>query len=291
VLFANLAEINLLPGFFIQEDPAFFICLCLLIYVAIHRNNASENELLMVKRDLETAHKIQAAIIPRHVPSPGGLGISARYVPMTQVGGDFYDFHLVDDHHLGILVADVSGHGIPAALIASMVKIAFLSELSNADRPEALLQGMNNTLTGQLDNEFITVIYLYIDLETRRITFSTAGHPTPIVLSKGQSHDTFLCSGSIPLGIRTDVSFPCRNMDLSVGDRVIIYTDGLTESAGHRGELFGTARLSKHLRESLELPVEQAADHILSTVMKWSGRKKGASLDDDLTFILFDAGW
>jgi|GEM_PF-6117582 len=236
ILFTNLAEIHLLPGIFSQQLPAFFICLCLLIYVAIHRNTAYENNLLMVKRDLDTAHNI------------------------------------------------------PAALIASMVKIAFLSQLSNADRPEALLHGMNNTLTGQLDNEFITVIYLYIDLETRKITYSIAGHPAPIVLSRRKNTDGFLSTGSIPMGIRHDVTFPSRNMDLAAGDRIILYTDGLTESAGHRGELFGTARLSNLLRESLELPVEQAADRILSAVMKWTGRKKGAGLDDDLTFILFDAG-
>jgi len=286
IVLANLAEIHLIPEAFSQEQAAFFICLCILIYVAIHYSKVTETNLRNMTRDLETARNIQDAILPQSIPSCGEGRITARYIPMTKVGGDFFDFQQVDDDHVGILVADVSGHGIPAALIASMVKIAFISEFSNAGRPEALLSGMNHTLTGQLNNEYITAIYLFIDLKTGEISFSIAGHPPPILIHTGSPVPTTVSPGGIPLGIRKDVRFPSGKISIAHGDRLLIYTDGLTELADSHGEQFGTARLSKIMHEAAELTIEKAADRILRAAVEWAGKKKREGFDDDLTFIL-----
>jgi serine phosphatase RsbU (regulator of sigma subunit) len=106
-------------------------------------------QLLTIQKELETARQIQLSILPSEIPKIQGLDIAARYVPMTSVAGDFYDFIVVDEKHIGILVADVSGHGMPAALIASMLKIALSTQEAHAADPAQVLWGLNHALCGK----------------------------------------------------------------------------------------------------------------------------------------------
>src|ERR1700746_734324 len=134
-----------------------------------------------MQRELETARLIQQSILPQTVPQIDGLDIAARYIPMTSVAGDFYDFIVVDNKHLGILVADVSGHGMPAALIASMLKIALAAQSAHADDPARVLQGFKETLCGKFQHHYVTAAYLFVDMEKRTLTYAGAGHP-PLLL-------------------------------------------------------------------------------------------------------------
>src|SRR6201986_2520273 len=117
-------------------------------------------QLLTIQKELETARQIQMSILPSEIPKIEGLDIAARYVPMTSVAGDFYDFLLVDGKHIGILVADVSGHGMPAALIASMLKIALAAQAANAADPAKVLLGLNQTLCGKFQHHYVTAAYV-----------------------------------------------------------------------------------------------------------------------------------
>ena len=119
---------------------------------------------MAIRKELEIARQIQASILPDHMPRVTGLQIAVRYLPMTEVAGDFYDFLLVDDRRLGILIADVSGHGVPAALVASMVKIAIAAQAPHADDPAKVMNGLNSILAGKLHGQFVTAAYLYLDL-------------------------------------------------------------------------------------------------------------------------------
>ena len=138
-------------------------------------------QLLTIQKELETARQIQLSILPADVPKMEGLDIAARYIPMTSVAGDFYDFIIVDEKHLGILVADVSGHGMPAALIASMLKIALAAQVPHAADPAQVLLGLNQALCGKFEHHYITAAYLFVDMQKRSLTYAGAGHPPLLV--------------------------------------------------------------------------------------------------------------
>ena len=143
-------------------------------------------QLLTIQKELETARQIQLSILPSEIPKIEGLDIAARYVPMTSVAGDFYDFIVVDEKHIGILVADVSGHGMPAALIASMLKIALSAQAAHAADPAQVLLGLNQALCGKFQHHFVTAAYLFVDMQKRTLTYAGAGHP-PLLLWGGSS--------------------------------------------------------------------------------------------------------
>src|SRR5499427_5011789 len=134
-------------------------------------------QLLTIQKELETARLIQQSILPETVPQIVGLDIAARYVPMAAVAGDFYDFIVVDNKHVGILVADVSGHGMPAALIASMLKIALAAQAAHADDPARVLHGLNQALCGKFQHHYVTASYAFVDMKKRTLTYAGAGHP------------------------------------------------------------------------------------------------------------------
>src|SRR5208337_581931 len=117
------------------------------------------SQLLTIKHEMETARQIQLSILPREIPSLPGLDMAARYIPMTSVAGDFYDFIQIDEKRIGVLVADVSGHGMPAALISSMLKIALASQTAFASDPARVLTGLNQALCGKFKGHFVTAAY------------------------------------------------------------------------------------------------------------------------------------
>src|SRR6201997_17488 len=143
-------------------------------------------QLLAIQKELETARQIQLSILPSEIPKIEGLDIAARYIPMTAVAGDFYDFIVVDEKHIGILVADVSGHGIPAALIASMLKVALSAQVAHAADPAQVLSGLNQALCGKFEHHYITAAYLFVDMQKRMLTYAGAGHP-PLLLWGGSA--------------------------------------------------------------------------------------------------------
>src|SRR5277367_811642 len=121
-------------------------------------------KLITIQKELETARQIQLSILPSEIPRIEGLDIAARYIPMAEVAGDFYDFIVVDEKRIGILVADVSGHGMPAALIASMLKIALSAQGAHAADPAQVLAGLNQTLCGKFQHHYVTAAYLFVDM-------------------------------------------------------------------------------------------------------------------------------
>src|SRR5260370_826060 len=185
VIFAvegNLADLKLLPSHRPIEPIGFLIFVCCLGYVTVHRTLAREERLLAINKELQIANQIQSSILPREVPRLAGLEIVARYIPMSAVAGDFYDFLVVDDRRIGILVADVTGHGVPAALIASMLKVAFAGQTAHAEDPARVLAGLNHALCGKFEEHFVTAAYVFVDLEKLVLRYAGAGHP-PLLLA------------------------------------------------------------------------------------------------------------
>jgi phosphoserine phosphatase RsbU/P len=288
VLFNNLVSaFSFLDGSTV-EQTTFLFFVCCMIYAAIRRSSSTEREYLAIIHDLETARQIQLSILPQHLPQSASFSVFTTYIPTTMIGGDFYAYHQDDDWHIGILVADISGHGIPAALLASMVKVAFNSQESLASRPAELLESMNRTLTGQMNNEFITMAYLWFDFREMTLHQASAGHPAPVLIRGSQPREIPAGGKGIPVGISGDVNYGESSADLQEGDRILVYTDGLIEVFSPPGEIFGKNRLLSALAGTGNLTGEEVSTHLIRNVNAWSGMKKDKSLDDDVTLIGLD---
>jgi len=242
-------------------------------------------QLLAIQKELETARLIQQSILPETVPQIVGLDIAARYVPMASVAGDFYDFIVVDDKHVGILVADVSGHGMPAALIASMLKIALAAQAGHADDPARVLHGLNQALCGKFQHHYVTAAYVYVDMEKRTLKYAGAGHP-PLLMWGGASNGVReVTENGLFLGKFDFATYSSVEVSLALGDRGLLYTDGISETNNPQGVEFGTEHFRKFLAAEKNGSTDQFADGLLEELARWSARGKDEDLDDDITMV------
>jgi serine phosphatase RsbU (regulator of sigma subunit) len=270
------------------EWLGFIILICCLGYAVARRFFQNEKDLITIAHELETARQIQSFILPKESVNIEGLSLAARYVPVASVAGDFYDFAKVDEKRLGILVADVSGHGVPASLISSMVKIAFASNTSHAANPAEVLDAINQVLCGKLESDFVTAGYLFLDTEEKNMIYAGAGH-MPLLLWRAAEKKIyeFREKGTI-LGQFQDIQFKNIRFALKPDDRIILYTDGIVETSNTAHTLFGFDRLKEFIRSHAQLPAGQFADTLIRELFNWSGKPSEEALDDDLTLIVVD---
>ena len=201
----------------------------------------TEGRLAAVDRELATARRIQQAILPERVPHLQGFRLDVRYLPMTEVAGDFYDFLNVTAAEGTLLMADVSGHGVPAALIASMVKVAATSHRDDAADPGALLSAVSRTLDGQLGGQFLTAICVHLNGERGEIAHAGAGHPPLLHWRAAEQTLEALNSEGILIGLMPSV-YASRAVRVQRGDRLLVYTDGVLEATNKDGGFFGDER-------------------------------------------------
>ena len=263
------------------EPIGFVIFLTALGYVAARQTLQRDQQLSEIQKELEVARRIQLSILPVAFPQSANFQVAARYLPMNSVAGDFYDFIVADHQQAGLLIADVSGHGVPAALIASMVKVAATSQRANAADPSRLLAGMNSVLCGNTQNQFVTAAYVYLDSISRTLQYSAAGHPPMLLLRNGEVLE--IAENGLMLAAFDFATYTNATHSLQPGDRLLLYTDGLIEAANADGEFFGQDALSNLLRQTAEFPTSAASDQIISSIQRWS-----ASQDDDLTVLICD---
>lgn len=263
------------------EPFGFIALLASLGYVAAWQSMKRDEQLSEIKKELEVARRIQMSILPPEFPTSGKFQIAARYIPMTSVAGDFYDYVIADDTRAGLLIADVSGHGVPAALIASMVKLAATSQRSHASDPAKVLLGMNSALHGNTQSQFVTAAYLYLDAQAHEFRYAAAGHPPMLLLREGKV--TEIAENGLMLAAFDFATYDALARPLQPRDRLLLYTDGLVEASNAKGEFFGQENLSKLLKDTIAFTAHQAADHIIRSVQNWSH-----SQDDDLTVLVCD---
>jgi sigma-B regulation protein RsbU (phosphoserine phosphatase) len=287
VLHAILTGLHLVPGRDV-EPAGFLFFVCTLGYFVAHRIFAREESLVTIQKELQIAEQIQASILPRVVPRLAGIEISARYLPMSAVAGDFYDFFVLEGKQLGILIADVTGHGVPAALIASMLKVAFASQSAHAADPARVLAGLNQALCGKFEEHFVTAAYLYVDLEAKIIRYAGAGHPPLLFSNRSNGDARSIEKNGFFLGMFPEAEYASLEMRLQRGDRYLLYTDGLPESKNVTGEEFGIIRCTKFLESNPRLNATALADGLLAEIARWSARTSGASQDDDMTLVVLD---
>ena len=250
-------------------------------WVAAEKVFADERRLLSIENELAIAREIQASILPSTVPELSRLRISAAYCPMAAVAGDFYWFIAIDPHRAGFFVADVSGHGVPAALIASMIKVAMQAVVSCANDPQSVLRGVERTLSGQ---QLVSAAYLWLDTENRKALYSAAGHPPLLRWNQGKLES--IQSNGLIFGVEPDCDYPVREISIATGDRFLLYTDGMIEPENINGESFGDLRLKEVVRESQLRSPSELSDRLLSEVRRW--QPAPAAQQDDITLIVID---
>jgi serine phosphatase RsbU (regulator of sigma subunit) len=234
---------------------------------------------------MDTARQIQLSILPAEVPAMAGLDIAARYIPMNAVAGDFYDFLVIDDHRIGILVADVSGHGMPAALIASMLKIAFAAQAAHAADPVQVLSGLNQTLCGKFQDHYVTAAYAVVDTARQALYYAGAGHPPLLLRERSTGAVRAIAENGLFLGFFPHASYTCVEVPFREGDALLLYTDGVSDMTAESEEPFGEERLKTFLVDHLDLPAAGFADALIDALSGWSGRTNGREAEDDVTLL------
>jgi sigma-B regulation protein RsbU (phosphoserine phosphatase) len=245
-------------------------------------------QLLAINNELEMARKIQLSILPRDTPKIDGLDIVARYIPMTSVAGDFYDFIVVDEKHVGILIADVSGHGLPAALIASMLQVALVAQSSHASDPAKVLSGLNQALCGKFEQNFVTAAYVFMDLEKNSMSYAGAGHPPLLIWRKSSGSASEVLENGLVLGQFPEETYTTVELSLDGGDRSVLYTDGIPETKNPSDEEFGTSGFIRFMDRSHTLGGDQFIDALLDELSRWSGHPRGEGQQDDITVLAID---
>jgi sigma-B regulation protein RsbU (phosphoserine phosphatase) len=287
ILHANLVGLNFLRAHNMEVFGCLVFVACL-GYVSARRTFANEERLLAINKELEIARKIQSSILPQKVPTFRGLEIVARHVPMSAVAGDFYDFLCIDERRVGILVADVTGHGVPAALIASMLKVAFAGQAAHAHDPARVLDGLNRSLCGKFESHFVTAAYAFVDLEKGLLLYSGAAHPPLMLTSDTAGKVREIEENGLMLGLFPEAVYSSAEIQVRPGERCLLYTDGILEAANAAQEQFGTSRCKEFLETHREIPPARFADIFLDSVAAFSGYGSARAQEDDITLVVLD---
>ena len=270
------------------EPYGLFVLVCCLGYAATRRVLANERQLVSLGEEMREATRIQSLILPRRIPETGSLHVAVRYAPMTAVAGDFYDFLEVRPGCLGIVVADVVGHGVSAALVASMVKVAVSSHMGVGAEPGKVIAGLNSTLCRTARGQYATAVYVFLDEAKRTGYYSAAGHPPLLLWHRATRTLTKLDETGLLLGVRPIEEYAQTEFRLETGDRLLVYTDGMVEAANSRDEAFGEFRLDKFITAYQHLSAEQFAERLLSEVLAWAANGSTSTQADDITIVVID---
>jgi sigma-B regulation protein RsbU (phosphoserine phosphatase) len=235
---------------------------------------------------MKAVGEIQRSLLPARLPTVPTLDLAAHYQPSQSAGGDYYDFFPLPDGKWGVVIADVSGHGTPAAVLMAVTHCIAHTMPGQAQPPARVLEYLNHhlaTLYTRSNGSFITAFYGIYNPADRTLTYACAGHNPPRL--KRCLDGTMLAldkASGLPLGIIPDGKYDDSVLQLQRGDQIIFYTDGITEAADSNGNMFGSARLDRVL-ENCSLQASALLDSILNSVEDFTG---GRPADDDRTIIV-----
>jgi serine phosphatase RsbU (regulator of sigma subunit)/ketosteroid isomerase-like protein len=236
-----------------------------------------------VEQELKVARRIQQASLPKEVPQLEGWQISPFYRPAREVGGDFYDFHLLSEGRLGLVVGDATGKGVPAALVMSTTcgMLQAVSQTLDSSSPGEVLEQVNETLVARIpDNMFVTCFYAILEPESGSLSYANAGHDLPYLRRVGGDAEELRARG-MPLGLMPGMGYEEGEISVRVEDGVLFYTDGLVEAHSPKGEMFGFPRLRALIAEHGE---ERAlGDSLLEQLYSFVG--EGWEQEDDITLL------
>jgi sigma-B regulation protein RsbU (phosphoserine phosphatase) len=246
--------------------------------------------------DLSIASGIQQMLLPRETPHLDGLSLDARYAPAQRVGGDLYDFFPLSHSRLGIVVADVSGKGIPASLLMAICRTNLRQIASRHDSPAHALVELNQALTLEIQaGLYVTMVYAIVNVASDEVTVARAGHELPLFVRRDPEHGMaradFVGSEGMALGLVPDDTFMPTIEDhtehFCAGDVLVLYTDGVTEAPNEDGKEFSGARLADVVRTAHQLPTSEINDAILESVRQFAG---DTPQRDDFTLVTVKRG-
>ncbi|HTO92400.1 MAG TPA: SpoIIE family protein phosphatase [Candidatus Sulfotelmatobacter sp.] len=256
--------------------------------VAIERARLTREllERRRLEKELAIAREIQLSFLPSASPVLQGYDLAGATRPHDQVGGDYYDFIQVSDSRLGLAIADVSGKGIPAALLMAGFRMSLLAEIRNEFAIRAVMRKVNTLLHESTERDrFVTSFYGVLDFRNHVLIFSNAGHDPPILM-RADGTTELLVEGGVALGVLPDARYDERPVALRPGDVLVMYTDGISEAESASGEQFGTRRLEDVVRAHADRSAAQILEQIEKAVVDWAG-ERGPS--DDLTLVVLKA--
>ena len=242
----------------------------------------AERERERIEQELLVARRIQQASLPKEVPTLEGWQIFPLYQPAREVGGDFYDFHLLSGDRLGLAVGDATGKGVPAALVMSTTCGMLRLAAQNYSSPGQMLRRVNEALFPYIpSNMFVTCFYCILDPKSASLSYANAGHDLPYLRRRGGDCEELRARG-MPLGLMPGMDYEQKEIVLDAGEAALLYSDGLVEAHDPKGEMFGFPRLRELLaehgdeRESLE-------EALLEELSSFVG--DGWEQEDDITLL------
>jgi serine phosphatase RsbU (regulator of sigma subunit) len=235
-----------------------------------------------LERDLAIAREVQQGLLPHSVPEFRGIELRGICIPAIGVGGDYYDFLELGEGQLGLVIADVSGKGIPAALLTAGLQASVRALFRPTSDTGELTARLNDSLSRVVSgSRYATLFVARYDRDTRTLHYTVAGHHPPLLL-RGK-HVTRLSQGGVPIGLFEESSYRELSHQLAPGDLLALFTDGIVESPNADSEEFGEGRLIELLRRHAELPLERIVEHVLAGLSQWSANQQA---HDDLTLVL-----
>jgi phosphoserine phosphatase RsbU/P len=254
------------------------------------QHERSQKETILLKsaritRDMEIAQQIQKSFLPDFAPAIAGVDIAGRCISAAHVGGDYYDFFLRNDQTVDVVIADVSGHSVGAALIMSEVRTLLRAEANSVRSPHDILETLNIQLYDDLTRAelFITMFYAKYDTETGILSYSNAGHNHPVLQHRDEQLPRELDAEGLILGVKKDILFEERTVKLTAGDVLLLYTDGLTEACSSNGLMFETSGVYEHLATCLHLSADRIIDSFYARIHDFTGSH---NLQDDISLVV-----
>lgn len=236
-----------------------------------------------VEREFQLARQIQETFLPTHLPKTPGWEVDARWQTARQVGGDFYDVIRLNNHRLGLVIADVSDKGMPAALYMTVTRTLIRANAQDHQSPAALLEKVNQLLITDSQNSlFVTAVYAVLNLKTGELTYANAGHNRPLLIQSATGEITPLPKGGLALGILENIHLQEYQFTLHPGDNLVLYTDGVTETFSPLGEPFGEKNLTEILTHYVGKDICDLV-HDLDTAL--TEFRAGAAPSDDVTIL------
>ncbi|MCG6168939.1 GAF domain-containing SpoIIE family protein phosphatase [Leptospira sanjuanensis] len=238
-------------------------------------------------RELQRAREVMSKVIPTTIPYVKGLEIGAEHIPYSNVGGDFYSIFKLDAERTGFLIADVSGHGLSASVIAAVMNtIISTYDKDILSSPSKFFTGLNHALNNKMAGNFVTAFYCVVDTEKNTILYSNAGHNHPLLLQHETDNMIPLETKGKLIGVIPDLFFEECSMNFKAGDRLALYTDGISEhSSEDRSKRYSEELISLSIRKSVSQNTKEAANRIISDCVEYCNRPK---FDDDVTLLVID---
>ncbi|MGH9931045.1 MAG: SpoIIE family protein phosphatase [Pyrinomonadaceae bacterium] len=235
---------------------------------------------------LEVARQVQLELLPPRDPQLEGYDISAYNFPTEEVSGDYYDWVKIYDDQIGLVIADVSGKGVPAALLMAFLRASLRAATHIGYSPHISMAKVNYLLWESIErNQFVTAFYGILDVTNKTLTYTNAGHNPPILL-KQNGDLSFIDRGSIPLGMFRDTRYHEYYLTTEPGNVLMLYTDGATEAQNPQGEEFGRERLAQAVKSNHQLGARELIKAVHTELLEWTD---GQGASDDVTFFVIKA--